>query len=220
VSTIDEEGVTMKKLILILAVQITVFISVGYGDDYGGNEELKRIHETRTQALMDKLEVTPASSDKIQRPCKPVFTKESISGVTLHKSGTKDGYISGERLYFRHNGKTDAYIHIYYRNSAQEAQLELFEDLAGCTLPTEGLLLSYVKVPKGPGDLCIAGNVKPTHNKTLEECTPVVYFTRANIFVSVISDVPEISAMEIARKVDTILAGSMEQQGKHSPEPR
>ena len=194
----------MKKILLIVTILSHVAVVIG-SEVESPEKRHERIQQERTQALMDKLEVTPMNNKNAFHPDNPIFSKECIKGVTLHQIWEPEGCLSFEGLYFRINGQTNAHVEILYRDSQKTAQLDLFEDLAGCTLPLQGLLVSYVKIQHGPGDLCVVGIAKTTDNKTLEECTSRVYFTRANILVSVISDVPEISAMEVARKVDKIL---------------
>ena len=194
----------MKKILLIVIILSHVDVVIG-SDAESPQKRHERVQKERTQALMDKLEVTPTNSKRAFHPDKPIFSKESISGVTLTRTGERDGNLSFEGLYFRINGQTNAHVEIIYKETAHNAQLELFEDLAGNPLTLRVTLDMYVKVPDGPGDLCIAWKVKPKPGKTIGESTGYVYFTRANIRVSVISDVPEISAMEVARKVDKIL---------------
>ena len=194
----------MKKILLIVIILSHVAVAIG-SEVESPEKRHERIQQERTQALMDKLEVTPMNNKNAFHPDKPIFSKECIKGVTLHQIWEPEGCLSFEGLYFRINGQTNAHVEILYRDSQKTAQLDMFGDLAGCNLPLQALVVAYSKVSDGPGDLCLALVVKLDSNKTLEECTPRVFFTRANIRVSVISDVPEISAMEVAREVDKIL---------------
>jgi len=175
--------------------------------------------------LMNAVNVAPASKEELPLPSECKLSSDQFDTLTQHKFRKEDGYIVGEQiLYLNEKNQTKTSVEVKYYKSEHEARLELFGYLTESVLPTELLIQNYFRIENGPGDVCVVINSDrpadvPEH-VSLEDYTRKVYFIRRNTAVRVHTFSDDLNAMEIARKVDTILAGSMEQQGKRSPEPR
>jgi len=217
----------MKTLVLILIFWFAFSLPLKASDSISSKrQELLKIEEERKLALMNKLAVTPASDSKTEPRTKAFLSEKSMGDLGYRKVKHEvfrndDNSIIGESLYILDEaGKTKAFIEIKDFVSIRAAQDNLFNKLQANIMPLEEMLRITDKKDDGPGDICIVHALYADNPKIYSRRQLPIYFMKNNLVVSVCSLHEDIIAMELAKEVGTIIAGSMEQQGKHSPEPR